>query len=157
MRRYRIFWLAALVVIVAAPAFAGEGSKCTASTQECLDMMTAKMQNSGWVGIEMEVNEEADKYQVTKVVPNSPAEAAGLKPGDILFAMYDIELNEQNGEKLKQARMDWAPGQKVVYTVKRDGHEKKIKLTLAPMPADVMAQWIGNHMMEHAQLADSNS
>ncbi len=51
-------------------------------------------------------------------------------------------------------RKDWAPGQEVIYTVKRNGYDKEISLTLAPMPADVMAQWIGKHMIEHAASGD---
>ncbi len=156
MRRFNFLCLAALILIIAIPAMAGdkEYKKCTASTQECLDKMSTKLQSTGWVGIEFEVDKATDKYRLTNVVPNSPAEAAGLEPGDILFAMYGIEMTEENGKALKEARKEWAPGQKVIYTVKRDGENKKIKLTLAPMPADVMAQWIGNHMMDHAKLAD---
>jgi hypothetical protein len=68
--------------------------------------------------------------------------------------MYGIEFKEENGDKLKQARKDWKPGQEVSYTILRDGSDKEIRLTLAPMPADVMAQWIGRHMMDHAQVSD---
>jgi C-terminal processing protease CtpA/Prc len=152
-----------LAVSSAAPTWAGESAKkaeqksemkCTASTQECLNKMTEMLKTTGWVGIEMETDETLGKYRLNKVIPGSPAEAAGLKPGDILFAMYGIEFSDANSEKLKAARKDWAPGQEVSYTIMRGGQDKEIKLTLAPMPADVMAQWIGRHMMEHAQLAN---
>ena len=46
-------------------------------------------------------------------------------------------------------RKEWKPGQSVTYTVKREGVDREITLTLAPMPADVMARWIGEHMKEH--------
>lgn len=143
-----------LAVSSAVPTWAGETEKkCTADTQECLNKMTQMLKTTGWVGIEMETDEAVGKYRLTKVVPGSPAEAAGLKPGDILFAMYGIEFTEANGEKLKAARQEWKPGQEVSYTIARGDKNKEIKLTLAPMPADVMAQWIGRHMMEHAQMA----
>jgi hypothetical protein len=45
----------------------------------------------------------------------------------------------------------WAPGQEITYTIKRVGEDREVQLTLAPMPADVLAQWIGHHMLEHAQ------
>lgn len=160
MQRVTISLAAVLVLFLLAvssaiPTWAGESEKkCTMDTQACLNKMTEMLKTTGWVGIEMETDEALGKYRLTRVVPGSPAEAAGLKPGDILFAMYGIEFSEANNEQLKAARKDWKPGQEVSYTIKRGGQDKEIKLTLAPMPADVMAQWIGRHMMEHAQLAN---
>lgn len=155
MKRILIPLLLAMVTFALAhSAAAGESGKCTASTQECLDKMTHWAKTSGWVGIEYEPSETDDTWTVLKVVEGSPAEKGGLQVGDVVFAMYGIEFNEANGEKLKQARKDWVPGQEVVYTVKRNGYDKKISLTLGAMPADVMAQWIGRHMLEHAKAAD---
>ena len=134
-------------------ALAGEGHECTASTQQCLDKMATKLKTTGWVGIEMEVDEATKKYRISKVIPGSPAEASGMKPGDILFAMYGIALSEENEKQIGKARKDWQPGQDVTYTVHRDGRNRDISLTLAPMPADVLANWIGRHMMEHVKVA----
>ena len=36
--------------------------------------------------------------------------------------------------------------------MKGNGYGKEISLTRAPMPADVMARWIGNHMIDHAEM-----
>lgn len=152
--------LLAAILLVATPALAGkEGKeadsykKCDMNTQDCLNKMAEWAKTSGWVGIEYEP--QADAYwRIVTVVPDSPAEAGGLKPGDVVFAMYGIEFSEENSKQLKQARKDWAPGQEVVYTVKRNGYDKEISLTLAPMPADVMAKWIGGHMMDHAEMGD---
>jgi C-terminal processing protease CtpA/Prc len=144
-----------LIFVLAAPSWAGEKhmKKCETSTQECLNKMSEWAKSSGWIGIEYEPQKD-NTWRIVKVVPDSPAEAGGLKIDDIVFAMYGIEFSEDNSKKLKQARKDWAPGQEVVYTVKRNGHDKEISLTLAPMPADVMAQWIGKHMIEHAERGD---
>ncbi|MCA9759287.1 MAG: PDZ domain-containing protein, partial [Candidatus Eisenbacteria bacterium] len=98
MRYLKSLAMAAAVLAIGVSAFAGEGSntKCDSSTQECLDYMAQKMKDSGWVGIEMEQVEEGSGWSITKVVPGSPAEAGGMQPGDVLFAMYGIELNEAN-------------------------------------------------------------
>lgn len=150
MRRHP--WIAVVAVVALATGFAvaGEYEKCTASTQECLNMMAAKMKNSGWVGIEMDREEETGKLTVVKVIPGSPAQDAGIQPGDVLHALYGIEIAPGNEEKLMKARKEWKPGQSVEYTIKRDGEDRQVQLTLAPMPADVLAQWIGQHMLEHA-------
>jgi S1-C subfamily serine protease len=104
----------------------------------------------------MEPVESGSGWNITKVVPGSPAEAGGMQPGDVLFAMYGIELNDENEEKIKQARADWKPGQHVEYTVRRAGANHEIHLTLAAMPADVLAGWVGRHLMEsHAAASET--
>jgi C-terminal processing protease CtpA/Prc len=142
----------AIVLMATVPALfaGGYGHKCTETTQNCLDHMAAKMKTGGWVGIELEHNEKDGSLTVTKVVPGSPAEAAGLQPGDELYALNGIVINDKNEEALKKAKKDWQPGQTVNYTIKRNGQERPISVTLGTMPADVLARFIGQHMLEHA-------
>lgn len=156
MRHWMSFTVAAAALLVGVVAIAGDSAKkCTSSTQECLDYMAQKMKDSGWVGIELDVL-EGGQMQITKVVPGSPAESSGMQPGDVLFAMYGIELNEANQEKVQKARAEWKPGQHVKYTILRAGENHEIELTLAAMPADVLANWIGRHLMEsHASATET--
>jgi S1-C subfamily serine protease len=141
----------AVAAVVSVAAFAGgSGEKCKYSTQECLDYMANKMKSGGWVGVELDKNEQG-LLMVQKVVPGSPAEKAGIQTGDIFFALNGIEIaNEKNQEALKKARADWKPGQTVGYTIKRNGTDHQISVTLGAMPADLLARYIGEHMMEHA-------
>ncbi len=146
-------WLVALLValLALAPALAGDyGKKCTESTQDCLDHMAMKMKSSGWVGLELERDDENGRLTVMKVVSGSPAEAAGILPGDVLFALNGVEIAKDNEKALMKAGKEWKPGQSVNYTIKRDGADRQVTLTLAPMPADVLAKYIGQHMLEHA-------
>ena len=79
----RLVGLLTVVIVVAMvmPAVAGEGHKCTASTQDCLNKMANSMNNRGWVGLEIDNDGGMDKMVVTKVVEGSPAEAAGFRTG----------------------------------------------------------------------------
>jgi predicted metalloprotease with PDZ domain len=149
---YRGIVLAILALGVAAPAPAGstKGAKCTESTQTCLNQMAAKMKDGGWVGVELDRNEATGLLVVTKVVEGSPAETAGIEPGDVLYALNGIEIRDDNREALAAARKEWKAGQLVNYTIKRNGADRQVALTLAPMPADLLAKWIGSHMLEHA-------
>jgi len=168
MTRSKWIAMVALMLLMLAPlAIAGEGKdcgdksaaaakdvhaskKCSYGTQDCLDHMAAKMKTGGWVGIELEKDETTGVMTVQRVVPGSPAEQAGLQVGDVLFALNGIEINEKNESALKTAKKDWKPGQNVSYTLKRDGRSVNANVTLASMPADVLAKFIGEHMLEHA-------
>ncbi|HXH28510.1 MAG TPA: PDZ domain-containing protein [Candidatus Polarisedimenticolia bacterium] len=147
-------WIVAIALTLVASgilALAGDsGHKCKLSTQDCLNHMAAKMKNSGWVGLELDMDDNTHVLTVTKVVPGSPAEAAGMQPGDVLYALNGVQINDANEEQLKQVKKDWKPGQSVNYTIKRNGEDHQVTLTLAPMPADVLARYIGQHMLEHA-------
>ena len=148
----RSFVAIALGAVVAAGlSVAGDAAqKCAMPLQECLDRMSANLKTTGWVGIEFDNSIVSDGgYKIYKVVKGSPAEKAGLQPGDILYALNGVIFARTNDAALAKARRDWKPGQSVNYTIKREGVDREITLTLAPMPADVMARWIGEHMKEH--------
>ena len=148
----RISWLiaSALVLAIGAPvAMAGEYGECTAGTQECLDKMAQKLENKGWIGVEL--NNESGQLVISKVVAESPAEEAGLKEGDILFAVAGVEYNEENQEKLGEIRKDMTPGKSFTFTILKNGKkEKEVNIVLGNLPDDVLAQWVGAHMMDHA-------
>jgi hypothetical protein len=47
-------------------------------------------------------------------------------------------------------KKELSPGKSVDYTIKRDGYDRQVTVTLAPMPADVLARYVGQHMLDHA-------
>ena len=147
--------LLTVLAFTGSAVLAGGDYKCNEPTQNCLDMMAAHLQKTGWVGIELDHDEETGDLTIKRVIADSPAQASGLKAGDVLVAMNGIEVNDANEAKLKAAKKELAPGKEVVYTVSRNGKSKDIDITLAEVPSDVLAQWIGNHMLEHAQIAQN--
>ena len=148
-RSVLIIAIAALALSIGS-AVAGD-YKCNASTQECLDKMAAHLQKTGWVGIKLDETEDG-RLQVTDVVADSPAVAAGFQKGDILVAMQGIRYAEENHEAMMKAKDEQHPGSKVTYTVERKGKTQDLKVTLAKVPQDVLAQWIGGHMLQHAEV-----
>ena len=152
MKKANLMLSLAAIVLLSVPAFAGEGyEKCSAGTQECLDKMAEKMSGRGWVGVELEKDEDTGAMTVTRVVPGSPAEDSGLQAGDKLVALNGFAFgDESNHEQLQAAWKSMTPGKEIAYTVNRHGHDKKVSITLVKVPEDVMASWIGSHMLEHA-------
>jgi S1-C subfamily serine protease len=150
MKRIGWFVAPALLLALAAPvAIAGDYGKCPASTQECLDMMAQKLEKKGWIGVEL--NDESGLLAITKVVEGSPAEKAGLKNGDVLFAVNGIEYNKENKEELGAIRGKMTPGSTFTFTILKNGKkEKDMEITLGDLPEDLLAQWVGKHMLDHA-------
>lgn len=149
MKKITWIWIAALVATLAPGAFAGEGhKKCDENAENCLNAMVEKTRGYGWLGIETEKTDYG-KYRVTKVVEGSPAATYGLQQGDILVALNGIELSEENKDKLKAVKEELGPGVKAKYTVKRSGGKTQVAVTLGTVPAEVMAEWIGRHMIDH--------
>jgi predicted metalloprotease with PDZ domain len=144
-----------LIAALAVPtlAMAGDKSyKCEMETQACLDMMIAKMKDRGWVGIEMDVDEEKWIYTIKRVVPGSPAEAADFQVGDVLVAQNGIKIVKENEKLLEEGRKGMKPGKAFTYTVSRGGKEIDLNVTLGSWPSDAMATYVGMHMIEHAKL-----
>ena len=151
--------VALLCVAAGLFAFAGEptkdsasadtpAKKCPYTTQECLNSMAGKMKASGWIGIEYDPEKG---FTVTRVVPGSPAEKAGLLAGDQLVTLNGVAIKPENDAALQKARKPWTPGQVVHYTIRRNGQTKQVDITLAEWPADLLARYIGEHMLQHAE------
>jgi membrane-associated protease RseP (regulator of RpoE activity) len=144
----RTWWIIPVLLLatVSLSMFAGDTSKCSAGTDDCLKKMVQKYQQAGWLGIEKEKG--PDGPVVAAVVPGSPAEAAGFKAGDVIVAINGVDINDANKEALKKATANSAPGAEMTYTVRRQGALAKLTVRLGKVPDDVMAQWIGEHMLK---------
>ncbi|MEO5627865.1 MAG: trypsin-like peptidase domain-containing protein [Candidatus Saccharimonadales bacterium] len=66
------------------------------------------------------------------ILAGSPADIAGIKPGDIITKVNDKPINETNNLSIVLGR--FTVGETVVLTVIRDGKEQKISVTLAAAP-----------------------
>jgi predicted metalloprotease with PDZ domain len=166
MRSKLLIGLVALAMLFAAPALAGDKKTdadlkakqlaktkgCTYEVQECLNKMVAKLREKGWVGIEMNEDEETGGWLVTKVEPDSPALEAGLQKGDVLLAVNGVAFASKDKEALHAVKSSMKIGETITYTVKRDGRKRSVDVTLGQLPEDVMAKWIGRHMLEHATI-----
>lgn len=139
----------ALSVLSVVSVVAGEGYKCNASTQDCLDKMSARLQKTGWVGIRMGETEDG-RLEITEVIADSPAVRAGFNAGDILVAMDGIQYADKDHDAMMTAKKSQHPGSKVTYTIERSGRNRDLTVKLAKVPQDVLAQWVGGHVLQHA-------
>ena len=144
-------WTAVAVAVLfagASAALAG-GEKCAEQhTQASYEEMARKYAKKGYLGIETEKVGEG-KYAVSKVASGSPAEKAGFQKGDVLVALNGARFGDANKEAVMKAKSALGPGKAATYTVSRAGSEKQITATLSEVPREVLAQWVGEHVIEH--------
>jgi S1-C subfamily serine protease len=148
----------ALVVGLVTAAFAGGGSECKTGEAhaKAAHATKAKLAAKGWLGIETDKDEATGAYRVTGVAPGSPAEQAGFQAGDVLVAFNGIPVKDK--ERMKAAKASIGVGSQVTWTVARAGAEQKLAATLAPVPEQVLAQWLAEEekAAQATQVASGN-
>ena len=68
---------------------------------------------------------------VERVQPGGAAERAGLKKGDVIIALNNVEVNEPNVFRNQIAST--APGTEVTLTILRDGREQRVAAKLGEL------------------------
>jgi len=96
----------------------------------------------GWLGVQVQAIDEdmaqSLKLKDTKgalvadVTSGSPAEKAGLKPGDVVIALDGKPID--NGSELSRTIASKAPGASMTVEVVRDGARKSMPVTLGTFP-----------------------
>ncbi len=105
--------------------------------QDLTDRKGLKYDRSGYLGrvaVDEDLNGVGCPVQV--VGPGTPAEAAGLKPGDVLTAVGDRDVLDS--ATLRKALEHTRPRQTVVLSVLRDGRPLELEATLGERPLAVI-------------------
>ena len=144
----RVPLLASLVLLgsLAPAALAGESCQ-TLEDCPCVLEMVESVLGRGWVGIYME-NTNGQGWMVTEVVPNGPADRAGLQVGDELRAMNGVPMSKDHEAKLAKIYKNMTPESELVYTVTRDGETKDVAITLGHLPKKILSIILGQQLIE---------
>ena len=102
----------------------------------------------GWIGIEAQdiTPELAESFKLSNekgsliagVLRDSPADAAGIKSGDILVAINDKQVLDSSGMLNIIAVLK--PNETAVLKIMRGGSEKQIKVTVGKRPKPTIAE-----------------
>lgn len=146
MKRITAGMVAVLLLVIAAPAMAGGGAKCTQAVQACLNHW-AKSKDMPWAGLQYDKSADGSVTSVKAITPGSPAATAGFQVGDVLVALNGAKLTDK--EAVKKAKGEMKIGSTVQYTISRNGAEQQLAVTMAAMPPEVYASVVGSHMIEN--------
>ena len=83
-------------------------------------------------GIGVEIGERDNYVRVLRVLPDNPAEKAGILVGDIIYKVNDEEVYSQKTEEIV-AKVRGETGSEVTVSVVRDGKEKTFTMTREPI------------------------
>ena len=153
MKRLLTTTLTLVLIMPVMPLWAGEKSykTCSEDAADCAQAMKNNFKKRGWVGINMEYDKERGVTVISNVVANSPAEKAGFQVGDVLMGLNGVDYTEENEESLKTEYASFKPGSVATFKVERDGKTIDIETHLEQIPQAILAQWVGQHILEGHQ------
>ena len=127
--------LSALLRSVALTATIGVSMAASADAQQ----WTPRAEEPGWIGISFQVDEdrwgETSAVTITDVSRGSPADEAGLRPGDRLMAINELDSPSELSELTERLRL--SVGDRVVMEVERAGELRRLRLRAVQRPVDV--------------------
>jgi regulator of sigma E protease len=103
------------------------------SAGAAMNLVTAVLFFALAMGLGAPTAADPENAVVTSVVSGSPAEAAGLQPGDIIVRANDTEILTLEG--LQSFTQDHL-GEEILLTVERDGETLRIALVPRPSPPE---------------------
>jgi C-terminal processing protease CtpA/Prc len=143
--------LTAVLALAVGIVAAGDHGKCAKSAEECAAKMKETYQTRGWMGVELDENEDGT-LRIVSVVPDSPAEKAGLKADDTLVSVNGANLAKAEHEKVMKGDT-WKIGSTVALGIRRGEQVSNVPVTLARIPDATLAKMIEAHTKEHHEIA----
>ena len=108
------------------------------------DLISDGKVTRGWLGVQIQDVDEgmAKALQlngwngaiISQVIKNSPAEDAGVEKQDVIIAVNGVKVDDSSN--LKNLISSGRPHDKIKLTLIRDGHEKKLTVTLGIRPGE---------------------
>lgn len=90
--------------------------------------------SGGYLGVEMDSDTNATVIEVNRVAKGSPAELAGIRPGDIILRIDDEPM--QSVAQFLNAVRARAMGTQILIQVQRSGHLMNLKALLSSLPKE---------------------
>ncbi|WP_372720316.1 PDZ domain-containing protein [Novipirellula sp.] len=105
------------------------GQKMTKQVALAAEAKTLPNSRQAWLGVALADRDNGESgVAIEQVHPNSPAQKAGLSPGDVVIQIDNTKVTSID-EFVEKVR-DLEPGEKVNLTVQRDDEEQQIAVTL---------------------------
>jgi len=143
--------LVALTVLVAAVLSAQE-MKCKESAHECEKKIRSILSGRRFLGVTF----DPGNLVIKAVVPESPAEKAGLRAGDLVMGINGHDVTGKDAMVFKTILHETKEGQRVAILIRRDGTYKNLTTLLTAMTDQQIERVVAAHLKEaHAETASA--
>jgi S1-C subfamily serine protease len=138
----RIFFVA----LVAASTLAADGPKCTGAARDCEQKIRHLVSGRRYFGAT--VLDTNPGLVVSNVKPHSPADGAGLRPGDVLISLNGKSLVQATGREFKQYIADARSTGRIWLIYLRHGKYTRIETRLEPYTKEQVAKMVAAHLSQ---------
>lgn len=135
-----------LVALVAVSTIAGDAPKCTGAARDCEQKIRQLVSGRRYFGAT--VQDRNPGLVVSNVQSGSPAERAGLKPGDLLISLNGKSLTQASGREFKQYIADARTTGRIFLLYKRHGTLTRIDTRLEPYTKEQVAKMVAAHLAQ---------
>lgn len=134
--------VALAILLCCSPAVARAAQpRCPLPLDTCL-VQFERMRERPWLGVRIEVD-SLGRRVVESLVPGSPAERGGIRPGDVIESIDSVTPQE-----FFAGKAGWSARERLATRVLRDGHARTLQLPSEHIPEDLLARIVGEHMLE---------
>jgi predicted metalloprotease with PDZ domain len=133
-----------IVALAVAATLAADGPKCNGTARECEQKIRHLVSGRRYFGAT--VQDRNPGLVVNAVHPDSPAERAGLKPGDQLIALNGKSLRQSTGREFKQLIAEARSTGRIWMIISRRGVISKIETRLEPYTKEQVAKMVALHL-----------
>src|SRR5262249_57810426 len=114
---------------LAAPAAppAGPAAAAPPAAQAADQAGPKDAEGNGYIGVQIKADPDNAGVNVQEVVEDGPAAKGGLKAGDIIVQIGDVELKDKELPEVVGLVRNAKPGDTLTLKVKRDGKDKTNK------------------------------
>lgn len=145
MRRIPFAVLAVLASAVAWTAPRAAEPRCSLDVEACLRQFE-NLKDRPWMGVYVHTD-SLGRRVIASVVPGSPADRAGVKPGDALQRIGGMAPADWYA-----SRAGWKSGDRRDLVVLRDGRTRDLTMECQPISDELFARIVGEHMI-HGHMA----
>ncbi|HVT02762.1 MAG TPA: PDZ domain-containing protein [Thermoanaerobaculia bacterium] len=141
----------ALTVLVAG-GLAAQETKCKESAHECEKKIREILSGRRFLGVTF----NPGNLVIKAIIPESPAEKAGLRPGDVVMGLNGHDLVGRDGTVFKTFLHESKDGQRVAILIRRDGTYKNLSTQLTAMSEKQIERVVAGHLKEaHTESASA--
>jgi predicted metalloprotease with PDZ domain len=134
------------VALIAAATLIADGPKCNGAARECEQQIRQMLSGRRYLGATIE--DRNPGLVIKSVHPDSPAEKAGLKPGDLLIAINGKSLRSASTRDFKQHIADARSNGKLWMIIARRGAYSRVETRLEPYTKEQIERIVSAHLSQ---------